>query len=56
MVRDLPVTVEPFQFSPAKPVAYDWSYVLGNGSSIKIKFDLGRYVGNFKQLIFVILG
>jgi len=26
MIRDLPVTVEPFQFSPAEPVAYEWSY------------------------------
>ena len=25
MIRDLPVTVEPFQFSPAEPVAYEWS-------------------------------
>jgi len=25
MVRDPPVTVEPFQFSPAEPVAYEWS-------------------------------
>jgi hypothetical protein len=26
MIRDPPVTVEPFQFSPAEPVAYEWSY------------------------------
>jgi len=25
MIRDPPVTVEPFQFSPAEPVAYEWS-------------------------------
>jgi hypothetical protein len=24
MTRDLPVTVQPFQFSPADPVAYEW--------------------------------
>jgi hypothetical protein len=24
-INDPPVTVEPFQFSPAEPVAYDWS-------------------------------
>jgi hypothetical protein len=25
-INDPPVTVEPFQFSPAEPVAYEWSY------------------------------
>jgi hypothetical protein len=25
MIRHLPVTVKPFQFSPAEPVAYEWS-------------------------------
>ncbi len=28
MIRDPPVTVEPFQFSPAKPVAYEWSEIM----------------------------
>jgi hypothetical protein len=27
MIRDLPVTVEPFQFSPAESVAYKWGYL-----------------------------
>jgi hypothetical protein len=27
-INDPPVTVEPFQFSPAEPVAYEWSYWL----------------------------
>ena len=27
MIRDLPVTVEPFKFSSAELVAYEWSYL-----------------------------
>jgi hypothetical protein len=28
MICALPVTVEPFQFSPAEPVAYELSYLI----------------------------